>query len=207
MVMVRVGAAADMRAPSPSVARVGAERAAREAARKRLRVAVRGLVTADGKRVSAIVDKDPGARRRLDGAIGRSLDLQVDYASDGSVLLEAGLPIEAVRSAVQGADAVPGGAESGDPAVTGLVVDARKVSVQPAIGLALRAGNEVYRGPTVFVPSAELAAKDSRAGKDAITVRATRHAKGSLTIDAPAATLSRARRSGALVIVITRTSR
>jgi hypothetical protein len=204
LVVARGAAAGDLRAPSAAVARVGAERAARADARERLQLLARDVPLASGGDVGAAVAADAAAGRRLAAAVDRALDLQIDYASDGSVLLEAGLPIEAVRAAVYGADPAAAGVEAGDPPVTALVIDARRLRRGPAVGLRLEAGSESYRGPTVFAASLDLAGRDPRAGAHRVSAVATAHAGGALTIDLDPRTLAAARRAGALVVVVTR---
>ncbi len=200
LVIARGAAAGDLRAPSAAVARVAAERQAREAAREKARAIAVELPVADGRKVSAVIDADAVAKQRFERAVGRSIDVRVDYASDGSVVLETGLPVDAIRTALWGADEVVSGT-AGDTAVTALIVDARKLKVSPAIGIELAAGSERYRGPTVFVGTPADAKKDARAGNDVVQASASKAEAGTLTVDVDPGKLAAARRAGALVLV------
>src|SRR5688572_33135430 len=78
LVVARGAAAADLRAPSPQVARLAAERRARAAAQARLRALARELKMADGRSLAAALRKDKAAAARFERAVARSLDLAVD---------------------------------------------------------------------------------------------------------------------------------
>jgi hypothetical protein len=207
-----VGAApGDIRAPSPELARVGAERRARVQARERLQAAARALrLHGDDRLVGAIADADAAVAGRLSAAVARALDLAVDYGSDGSVVLTAGLPLEAVRQAVQGtaardvtaaeAPAAPTTAPTAAP--TAVIVDARGVLDAPALGVRLRAGTYEYAGPTVFHGAAAAAAADARRGPRPTRARAQALRDGRLVVDLPPGALAAANSARALVIVI-----
>lgn len=174
-VVLGVGSAgADLRAPTPTVARIGAERVARERARAQLLTHARGLAAATGGSVGELVDADAGARERLQRAVERALDAHVDYGSDGSVVVTLALPLEAVRSAVHGAMAPP----TGD-GPTAVVVDARRVMTAPALGVRV-AG---YAGPVVFHRDARAAQRDTRAGAQVVRVKASTYEDGVVTVD------------------------
>ena len=195
-------AAGDLRAPSAAVARVGAERTARERARTRLEAAARKLPVAGGKTVGQRADADKEIARRLQAAMAHTVDLDIDYGSDGSVVVEAALGLDALRAAVFGPD--PAGDASDAKAISAVIVDARKLKLAPAIGLSLAAGSERYRGPTIYVTSADAIRKDGRAGKAPIDAVATGLDQGSLAISLAPDKLASARRAGALVVVVTR---
>lgn len=197
MIVARGAAAADLRAPSPRVARVKATREAAQSARARLARRARGLPLA-GSTVGALASADPAAEKRFKTAVERALRLSIDYASDGSVVLTAGLPLEAVRVAVSAAveplpvDSAPSPAEasagssrraSGTSPVTTVVLDARGLGLQPALGPALSTPAGVHVGPTVFHRTAAAALGDSRAGARVLWVSGAR-AESALTIDA-----------------------
>ncbi len=207
--LIATGAASgDLRAPSPGVARVAAERAAREAARAQLAKRAAKLVLASGKRVSAVAGADKVVARRLAHAVKRSLDLSVDYSSDGSVVLTSGLPLEAIRLAVEGAAHPPARADSASP--TAVIVDATGVLAKPVLGLELAVGKQRYAGPTVFYRGEKAAARDPRVGDRPVRARAKRRKHGRLWLAggkhgsgglAPE-TLAGARESGALVVIL-----
>src|SRR5688572_8785409 len=94
LLVARGAAAGDLRAPSPAVARLAAERRARQAARDQLRALAAAIPTGDGKKLGA---PDGAAAARLDAALGRTIDLTTDYGTDGSVVLTCALPLEALR--------------------------------------------------------------------------------------------------------------
>ncbi|HEU5055533.1 MAG TPA: hypothetical protein VFU21_03385 [Kofleriaceae bacterium] len=210
LVVARGAAAADLRAPSPQVARLAAERRARSAAQARLRELAKGLKLADGRTLAAALGKDKAAAARFDRAVARSLDLAVDHTSDGSVVLSAGLPIEAIRTAAGGPMDLPTGAgasagarASASELPTALVVSAGKHLSRPAVGVVLTAGGERYAGPTVFA-SREAAVAADRLGPRPVRVKASGGSGGSLELaGAGAAThLAGARAAGALVVIV-----
>jgi hypothetical protein len=210
LVMATGAAPGDIRAPSPDLARVGAERRARAQAQERLLTTARAL-RMDDRLVGERADGDAAVAARLAEAVARALDLAVDYGSDGSVVLTAGLPLEAVRQAVQpdaprdvdakvdGA-AAPGGASAQAP--TAIIVDARGVLDAPVLGLGLVTGGHEHVGPAVFHGGAAAAAADARRGARAVRTRATALRNGRLVVDLPGAELAAANAARALVIVI-----
>ncbi|HTM22382.1 MAG TPA: hypothetical protein VL172_17800, partial [Kofleriaceae bacterium] len=146
LLLARAGAAADLRTPSAKVARVGAERRARDAVHAALAAAALDLRLADGRTVGAAVAADAPARARLDHAIARALDVSIDWSTDGSTMITAGLPLEAVRVALAGAPPPPA-ADGAAP--TALVVDGLALSgTRPAIGYRIAAGKQPCAGPT-----------------------------------------------------------
>ena len=198
--LIASGASAgDLRAPSPELARVKAEREARDAARTRLRHLARALPLADGRELGAALEGE--AEARFDRALAEVLDERVDHASDGSVVLAAALPLEAARAAVFGAGApATGGGERGP---TALLVDAGRHLKRPLLGLKLAAGEERYAGPTVFATRSEALGAD-RLGARPVRVRASGYRGGALQLaggDAPGQ-VAEARAAGALVVVV-----
>lgn len=205
--VIAVGAApGDIRAPSPDLARVGAERRARAQAQQRLLAAARAL-RLEERLVGEHADADAAVAERLAAAAARALDLAVDYGSDGSVVLTAGLPLEAVHQAVHPAAAMdaPALGSSVQPAAkapTAVIVDARGVLDAPVLGLGLAAGAHEYAGPAVFHGGAGAAAADARRGPRPVRTRATAMRDGRLVVSLPAEELAAANAARALVIVI-----
>jgi hypothetical protein len=152
-------ASADLHAPTPDVARVRSERQARGRARKALAERAGALPMAGGGTVAERVAGNDVARARLERAVERALDEDVDYASDGSVTVELALPIEAIRAAVNG-PAAPAAAAA--PAT--VIVRAGGELKQPEIGVKLRSGDDEYEGPVVYQRSVKAARADDRAG-------------------------------------------
>lgn len=202
--LIAVGAApGDIRAPSPDLARVGAERHARAQARERLRARAEALTMGE-RSVADWAAADRAVAERLAWAVDRALDLDIDYGSDGSVMVTAGLPLEAVRLAVRGVPALPAEAAAA-PAdgPTAIVVDARKVLRAPALGLELARGNVTHAGPVVFHRHPGRAAADPRVGPRPVRARAEALADGRLVLAGLSPeTLKAANSAGALVIVI-----
>jgi hypothetical protein len=81
-ISARGGAAADIRMPSADVARPGAERRARAAAVAKLRAALATLPLRPGGKLSAA---------ELEAALGKARPADVDYQSNGGVLLTMSL--------------------------------------------------------------------------------------------------------------------
>ena len=206
LVVATAGAPADLREPSPEIARIKAERQARERVKDRLARLARQIPLADGRHAGAALDHDHAARARLDDALDHTIDVNVDYGSDGTVVITAGLPLEAVRVAIAG-PAAPPGAQADAP--TALVVNARSVKLRPALGLTLVAGQERYSGPTVFVSPAADLEHDARLGARRVQATASRVHRGALELGGnhSADQLARARSAGALVVIITKESR
>jgi hypothetical protein len=199
-VLVATGAAAgDLRSPSSELARVKAERQARDAARTRLRRLARELPLADGRELGAAIEGE--AERRLDRALAALLDEEVEHASDGSVVLAAALPLEAARAAVFGPSSAPD-ASGGERGPTALLVDPGKHLRRPVLGLKLAAGKERYAGPTVFATNTDVLGPD-RLGARPVKVRASSFRGGALHLDGDgaAAKLAEARAAGSLVVV------
>ncbi|HWM88870.1 MAG TPA: hypothetical protein VNO33_23625 [Kofleriaceae bacterium] len=195
-VLVATGAAAgDLRAPSSELARVKAERQARDAARARLRRLARDLPLAAGGKLGSKLEGEAG--ERLDRALAAVIDERIDHASDGSVVLAAVLPLEAARAAVFGA----GEPSTGERGPTAVLVDAGRHLKRPVLNLALAAGGEKYAGPTVFASRAE-AIDEKRLGARPMRVRASGFKGGALQIGKDAGSqLADARAAGALVVV------
>lgn len=197
--LVATGAAAgDLRAPSPELARVKAERQARDAARARLRRLARELPLADGRALGAALQGE--AEKRFDRALAAVLDEQVEHGSDGSVVLAAALPLEAARAAAFGASPPP--VPGGERGPTALVIEGGRHIKRPVLGLKLVAGKERYAGPTVFAVRGDALGPE-RLGARPVKLRAASFRGGALHLegDDAAARLAEARAAGSLVIV------
>ncbi len=200
--LLAVGAAAaDIRAPSPVVARAASERLARQRAHAALAERARAMTLADGTRVEAAA-ADPAVAERLAGAVARALDVDVDYGSEGSVVVTCGLPLEAIRLAVVGAPMAEEAVAAAQPAPTALRVDARGQLARPELGLTLVNGGARYAGPTVFYRDRKAAAADPRLGGRVVALRATARHDGQLEVDGAADSLAAAARAGALVVIV-----
>jgi hypothetical protein len=190
LIIARGVAAADLRAPSPDIARVAAERAAREALQKQLRDDLRSLPVAGGGTVGARADKDATAKAALDEIV-KGTKPERTLHSDGSVTVQVTVPLSRVSESVLGAKP-----EGTDERATLLVVDARKLkTAKPALGWRVRAGDVTRTAPTYF-----LATPDP-AEAPALEARATAARDGVLVIDLPKARLAEAK--GLWVMVVT----
>jgi hypothetical protein len=183
-----VGAGAtDLRAPSPAIGRVTAERAARADGARRLVDAVKDVPLADGRTAADAAHDDPAAAARLAAVLARPRDVSIAYASDGSTEVTLAVPLEAVRDAL----AVPKIPRATDDSPTALVVDARALAARPALGV--RVGE--LAGPTIWTTDAA----DPRAGARPLAAHATGYANGAFVLDVdPGPALA----AGALVIVL-----
>ena len=123
--------AADLRAPGPDIARAGAERVADEKWKKELRDELRGLRLAGGGTLGKHADKAPAVAAALSTLVDGA-EVEKSLYSDGSVVVAAWVSIdEAAR--IAGAPPEAGEGEA-------LVVDARKLKLEPALGYKVKAG-------------------------------------------------------------------
>jgi hypothetical protein len=193
LIRVSVTRIADLAAPNATIARVRAERIAKEQARRRLIDAADKVKLANGKTVGAVARGD--IRRRLDAL--EPLTLRVDYQSDGTTTVIAALPLEAVRIAIGGSAEAPAKSE---PAA--VVVDARKFLKAPALALAIKNATLRYEGPALFVSGAAAASKQF--GDKIIEVEGKRLDDAAVEVDkADAVTL--ASQSGAVLVFLIKT--
>lgn len=203
LAIARGAATASPRAPSAAVARIGAERSAREAARAALRQRVDALPLGDGRTVGAAVASDQAARARLGAALEASRADQVVYGTDGSVVVREAVPLEAVRIAIAGAAAPPAWSED---APTAVVIDVPAGLEGPALGLAVGAGAARYHGPTIFYKSSKVALEDARLGARVIRARARQVQDGVLEVGGDGglnpAEVTSLRDAGALVVLV-----
>jgi hypothetical protein len=211
-----VGAAAgDLRAPSPAIARVAAKRKALDQARARLDSRARAL-TLGTRPVAEHIENNAPARARLERALQHVVELDVSYGSDGSVVVTAGLPLEAIRLAVHGPPR-PAPAERENSLPTAVIIDARKVMNTPILGVALNTPAGPRAAPTVFYRSVKAARADARLGQRAISLTAARLDKADavLQVTAPGKkkgdvidslvsldSLDQALETGALVVIV-----
>jgi hypothetical protein len=206
-------AAADLHAPNVTIARVGAERRARERAGKVLLEAARALRLASGGTLGAAMAKDDALAARVERSLERPRDVRIDHASDGSARVTVAAPLEGLRAARVAArkgaadddgDAIAVTAAPAPPltAPTALLIEAKGELVQPVLGLTLRAGKLRHAGPVLFFHDAELAARDARLGARVVRGRATRNDDGELHVAGDAAEALAAARVAASPIVI-----
>jgi len=158
-IAVTAAAAADLRAPSPAIARVAAERTARGRARAALLEAARALPWAAGGTLGAHADQDPEAEKALAAAVDGATTEELRLQSDGSVVVRIAASL----------DALAGVSPTTERA--GLVADGRG-HVRPALGYHLVAGGETYSGPVRFARAGEAKVRVSRAHGDELVLPA-----------------------------------
>lgn len=209
--IIAVGAsAADLRAPSPAVARVAALRKAREQAKARL-MAQASTIMLHGQTLAEHMGHRAQIKKRLEHAVDQAVELDVEHASDGSVVMTAGLPLEAVRLAVRPDDAKPPAAIRKNTATT-ILVDARGVLAHPALGIEIITSKGPMAGPTVFHAQPKAARADARLGDRVIEARAKKlvHEQGrpglQLELQGKARAspddVARALETGALILIV-----
>jgi hypothetical protein len=138
---------------------VKAERQAKARCRDALLAEVGNIRTAGGKKTAALAKAE--ALQSLSDAI---LPLDIDYATDGSVVVEMALPLDALRALLHGPDLLQSEVAEGPAA---LVIDARALAVKPALGYGVSDGSQSYRGPALFYTSEKDARANPQVGKKA----------------------------------------
>lgn len=164
----------DLRSPSRKLARVKAERQAKTRCKKALLAEVGSIRSAAGKKASALAKAE-----ELQGLADSILPLTTDYGTDGSVVVEMGLPLDALRTLLHGPDPLQSEVLEGPSLI---VIDARALPVKPALGYSLDDGNQNYRGPTLFFNSEKAARAASKGGKTAPLIVAKGRSSGSLRL-------------------------
>ena len=199
VIQVTASGAPDMKAVNRAQARLGAERAARRDALRSLLAEVERLPIRAGKTVGDEIATD-GTRAKVERALEDFRIVRKRYYSDGGVELDVELPLSVITAALLPA-ATSGLASKaeGVPKNTGLVVDARGVSVTPALAPRLldEVGRPLYtaevlteearksRGVAAWVKSLAEAKKHERAGRNPMVVKAAQ-ANGTDLVIAPA---------------------
>ncbi|MBK9032756.1 MAG: hypothetical protein IPL61_16055 [Myxococcales bacterium] len=164
---------ADRNAPSPTVARVGAARAAERAARARLTAAIAAVPAVGGR-------LDPRAPA-LARALAAAPVLTIVRGTDGSARVTVVIGVEALRQAGAGPRPVDGD----DGAAATVVIDARGFDLRPTVGLAVAADRARWRGPvryTAAVPDGATALAATAVSADAVTVAAPLPAAGAAVV-------------------------
>jgi len=165
LVIAKGAAVGDLRSPSRQLARVKAERQAKRRCKAILLESLSSIRRASGKKIGS------QKQEALDGLAALIFPLTTDYGTDGSVVVQMALPLDALRAQLFAPDQ-PIAKESPGPAA--LIIDARSLSMSPGVGTVLGDGKTKYRGPTLFFRSEEEARADPRVGKEAILLSAKR---------------------------------
>ncbi len=154
---------ADRHAPSPAVARNTARRGADDAAKRAIAAALPAIPLASGGTLGERA-KDPAVRARIDAAVGRALTLAADPSTDGSWRVSLGVPLEALRQAVDG-PRVLAGADTG-PAIVLIETS----TTPPALGY--RIGTAPISAIWIDGEDGTIAARTTAVTKDGVLVLA-----------------------------------
>lgn len=176
LLIARGIAVGDLRSPSRQLARVKAERQAKERCRKLLLATVGSIGTASGKK-TAVAARGADTLLSLADSI---LPLHTDYGTDGSVVVEMALPLDALRALLHGPDPLQSETLEGP---TALLIDVRSLRVKPALGYLLDDGTDRYRGPTLFFTDEKAARADRRIGKRAALLLPKKSSAGVLRLE------------------------
>jgi hypothetical protein len=132
---------ADRHAPSPAVAREAAQRRAIADATRELIDAAKALPLANGDPIGKVLSE-----AKLAIAATEATLVSAEPLVDGSWRVELGLPLEALRVAVDGPRQVPRGGDTG-PAVWIIRAPA---GMSPTIGIGIGDGKAVRHGATLW---------------------------------------------------------
>jgi hypothetical protein len=203
--------APDLRAPSPAVARIGAEKAAEMDALRNILSVLRGIQLTSDETVGDTMRASDEVRTRLEGEAKGYRRVDTRYFDDGGVEIDVEMGIEGLLAELLPA---PGAAKAGEPVslpaagetrYTGLVVDARGLHPKPALAPRLLdgAGRDIYNGSVVaqdaikangiagYLKNLEEATHSARVGGKPLVVKAVKVAGASDLVlgDADAAKL------------------
>lgn len=184
--------APNLKAANVAVARLGAERAAKLDAFRNILEAVRGVRVTGSESVGQRLDAAPDTKAKVEGALRNFKVLDTKYYSDGGVDVIVQVPLDGVLAAAvlpEASSAVPAvPADAAVPATTGIIINAKGVSVAPALAPRLfdTGGDEVYgprhaaqdaissRGVVAYTKSLDEAMKDARVAGSPLVVKALR---------------------------------
>jgi len=183
--------APNLRAANITVARLGAEKAAKLDAMRNLLETLKGVEVRSGESVGGIIESNSAVKAKVQGVLRNFRIVATRYFSDGGVEVDVEMKLDGdLTSAVIPKKAAASGACSGG--TTGLVVDASGTGVVPALAPRLldASGKEVVatsmlepgaasdRGVAAYARSVDEAKKNARVGCSPLVVKATK-AKGS----------------------------
>jgi hypothetical protein len=194
LVIVKAVGTADRHAPGPGVARVSSLREAEDRATEAL--------VAEAEQLPGVGTLDASARARLEASAAAAVDVDTQWLPDGSVRIERGLPIEAVRQAIAGPREVSpawAGATDAKDAPTAIIVDATGTKLTPRVGVALGDGTTEVALPTVW-RTKKPGDKDPVLGAEPVRVKAKKLDGATLVVDG--VDLAAASAAGALVVVV-----
>ncbi|MGE0549675.1 MAG: hypothetical protein AB7O24_20640 [Kofleriaceae bacterium] len=146
---------ADRHAPNPAVARGPSRRKAEAAAKQAIAKALPGLPLAGGGKLGDKLD-DAAVKARIDRALDFAITLDAQPETDGAWQITMGLPLEAVRQALDGPRKLEAAGDTGRQ-----VVVITGVSAKPALGYTVGG----IAGATLWVKSVPAWARDAPKAK------------------------------------------
>jgi hypothetical protein len=161
---------ADRHAPSPAVALGTSRRGAEQAAKQRIAARLAALPLASGGTLATKLT-DPAVRARVDAAVEAAITVAAEPETDGSWHVTLGVPIEALRQAIDEPRVLPATGDAGSP-----IVIVEGVPGPPAIGWTVGGA----AAATIWVKDVPAWAKDA----PRISVRSA--AAGAITVDGAA---------------------
>ena len=183
--------AANLRAANITVARLGAEKAAKIDAMRNILETLKGVEVTSGESVGGIIESNSSVKAKVQGVLRNFHVVATRYFSDGGVEVDVEMKLDGeLTSAVMPKKAAPSGACKGG--TTGLVVDASGTGVKPALAPRVldASGKEVVassmlepvaasdRGVAAYAKSVDEARTNARVGCAPLIVKAS-EAKGS----------------------------
>lgn len=154
LVLAEAVGLANRHAPNPAVARGTSRRAALEAAKKLLAPKVAAVPLASGGKVGDKLE-DKAIAERVEKAIAAALVVAAEPETDGAWRITMGVPIEALRQAIDGPRRVAvAGEDKGPPIV---IVEGVAATMKPAIGWSVGG----MSGATLWVSAVPPWAKDA----------------------------------------------
>jgi hypothetical protein len=115
VVKARGQGAPDLSAPSISVARLGAERAAKADALRNLLETLHGVEVASGEKLGTLLQNDQALKSRVDGLVRGFKVVAPHYFSDGGVALDVEFEIDKLPDDLKSRLKVPGSAGGPEP--------------------------------------------------------------------------------------------
>ncbi|MDF1563506.1 MAG: hypothetical protein P1V51_10710 [Deltaproteobacteria bacterium] len=183
--------APNLKAANITVARLGAEKAAKLDAMRNILETLEGVEVTGGESVGGIIESNSSVKAKVQGVLRNFEVTATRYFSDGGVEVDVEMKLDGeLASAVIPASATPKGACAGG--TTGLVVDAKGTGVVPALAprvldasgkevaasALLEPGAAADRGVAAYAKSVDEAKSNARVGCSPLVVKAT-EAKGS----------------------------
>lgn len=183
--------APNLKAANITVARLGAEKAAKLDAMRNILETLKGVEVTGGESVGGIIESNSSVKAKVQGVLSNFRIVATRYFSDGGVEVDVEMKLDGeLASAVIPKAAAPKGSCGGG--TTGLVVDATGMGVVPALAPRVldAAGKEVAassmlepgaaadRGVAAYAKTVDEAKASARVGCAPIVVKAAK-AKGS----------------------------